>query len=348
MANLSIPSLPGAGGRPSKGSSASAPPALRWSPLLLILLYIISPFFTVGEYERTVVTRFGQFHSLAGPGLHFRIPFVNGLETFPIGIQRMQKDHLNTYTVDNQELDALVTLNYRIPESEVRRVFTTNRDYRANLESFMIDRFKREMGKINITQVAAHRGDVALAVQKSLETEAMSLFGISVVDFQINDIRYTEQYRRAVDAAAIAKAKVEQSEQERRQAEVVAQRQKIQAEGEANAVRETGTRQGRRRAAALDRASQGQGAGRPRRGQGAGGAGPGAALERLAHPARGRQALVGQSAGQHVRHRSPALAQSAVRPDPTARPRPRLPPLRLQQPCAHAAACSVTHSCDSA
>jgi regulator of protease activity HflC (stomatin/prohibitin superfamily) len=102
----------------------------------------------------------------------------------------------------------------------------------------MVDRFKREMGKINITQVAAHRGDVALAVQRSMEAEALSLYGIAIVDFQINDIRYTEQYRRAVDAAAIAKAKVEQSEQERRQAEVVAQRQKIQAEGEANAARE--------------------------------------------------------------------------------------------------------------
>ena len=236
MANLSIPSLPGAGGRSPRGWFGAA--GLAAVAAAAILLYIISPFYTVGEYERTVVTRFGQFHSLAGPGLHFRIPFVNGLETFPIGIQRMQKDHLNTYTVDNQELDALVTLNFRIPEAEVRRVFTTNRDYRANLESFMIDRFKREMGKINITQVAAHRGDVALSVQKSLENEALSLFGISVVDFQINDIRYTEQYRKAVDSAAIAKAKVEQSEQERRQAEVVAQRQKIQAEGEANAVRE--------------------------------------------------------------------------------------------------------------
>jgi regulator of protease activity HflC (stomatin/prohibitin superfamily) len=236
MANLSIPSLPGAGGRSPRGWFGAA--GLAAVAAVAILLYIISPFYTVGEYERTVVTRFGQFDSLAGPGLHFRIPFVNGLETFPIGIQRMQKDHLNTYTVDNQELDALVTLNFRIPETEVRRVFTTNRDYRANLESFMIDRFKREMGKINITQVAAHRGDVALAVQKSLDTEALALFGISIVDFQINDIRYTEQYRRAVDAAAIAKAKVEQSEQERRQAEVVAQRQKIQAEGEANAVRE--------------------------------------------------------------------------------------------------------------
>jgi regulator of protease activity HflC (stomatin/prohibitin superfamily) len=237
MAHTSITSLPGAGGRPGRGILGFGAAGLTVAALLLIL-YIVSPFFTVGEYERTVVTRFGQFHSLAGPGLHFRIPFVNGLETFPIGIQRMQKDHLNTYTIDNQELDALVTLNYRIPETEVRRVFSTNRDYRANLESFMIDRFKREMGKMNITQVAAHRGDVAMAVQKSLETEALALFGISVVDFQINDIRYTEQYRKAVDAAAIAKAKVEQAEQERRQAEVVAQRLKIQAEGEANAVRE--------------------------------------------------------------------------------------------------------------
>ena len=236
MAQLSKPRLPGPGGASRSGLVGVA--GLIALVALLFGLYLVSPFFTVGEYERTVVTRFGQFSSVAGPGLHFRIPFVNGLETYPIGIQRLQKDHLNTYTVDNQELDALVTLNFRINENEVRRVFTTNRDYRANLESFMIDRFKREMGKINITQVAAHRGDVAVAVQKALTTDAMDLYGITIVDFQINDIRYTEQYRRAVDAAAIAKAKVEQSEQERRQAEVVAQRQKIQAEGEANAVRE--------------------------------------------------------------------------------------------------------------
>ena len=160
----------------------------------------------------------------------------------------------------------------------------------------MIDRFKREMGKINITAVAAHRGDVALAVQKSLESDATQLFGINIVDFQINDIRYTEQYRRAVDAAAIAKAKVEQSEQERRQAEVVAQRQKIQAEGEANAVREQARGKADGELLLCHRASQGQGARRPRRGQGAGGAGPGAALQRLADPARVRQALVRQHA----------------------------------------------------
>src|SRR5690242_9757403 len=138
MAQASVPQLPGVGGRASKGMFGVV--GLLVFVIALFGLYLVSPFFTVGEYERTVVTRFGQFSSVAGPGLHFRIPFVNGLETFPIGIQRMTKDHLNTYTVDNQELDAAVTLNYRIAENDVRRVFTTNRDYRANLESFMIDR----------------------------------------------------------------------------------------------------------------------------------------------------------------------------------------------------------------
>ena len=120
MAQLSIPRLPSGGGV-SRGGLFSALGLLAVL-VMLFLLYLVSPFFTVGEYERTVATRFGQFSSLAGSGLHFRIPFVNGLETYPIGIQRLQKDHLNTYTVDNQELDALVTLNFRINENEVRRM----------------------------------------------------------------------------------------------------------------------------------------------------------------------------------------------------------------------------------
>lgn len=119
MAQLSIPQLPSGGGA-SRGGLFSVVGLLALIAVLF-LLYLVSPFFTVGEYERTVVTRFGQFSSVAGPGLHFRVPFVNGLETYPIGIQRLQKDHLNTYTVDNQELDALVTLNFRVNENEVRR-----------------------------------------------------------------------------------------------------------------------------------------------------------------------------------------------------------------------------------
>ena len=245
MVDISAIEVPPSRGLPGTNASSLDPPKLKLglyaaaAVAAALLVNAMSPFFTVGEFERTIVTRFGQVSSVAGPGLHFRLPIVNGLETFPINIQRMSAEHLNTYTIDNQELDAVVTLNYRIPEAEVRRVYTTNRDYKANLEKFMVDRFKRELGKMNITQVAAHRGEVSQAVKRILETEALPLFGIQIVDFQINDIRYTDTYRKAVDAAATAKAKVEQAEQEKREAEVVALKRKIAAEGEANAVRES-------------------------------------------------------------------------------------------------------------
>src|SRR5262249_10677863 len=112
MAHVSTPQQPGSGGRIPRGVFGIAGALLIL--VALFALYLVSPFFTVGEYERTVVTRFGQFSSVAGPGLHFRMPFVNGLEAFAIGIQRMQKDD--------------VTLNYRTAERDVRRVYVTNRD----------------------------------------------------------------------------------------------------------------------------------------------------------------------------------------------------------------------------
>lgn len=224
------------------GETKSVPPKymaiLAGLAALAVVFFTNWPFFTVGEFERTVVARFGQLSHVAGPGLHFRIPFVDTLETFPVNIQRISKTGVNTYTVDNQELNATITLNYRIPEGKVDDVYRNNRDYKANLEYYMVDRFKREMGKVNILQVASRRGEAAASVKKTLEAEATSIFGIEIVDFQITDLSYTDSYRRAVDAAATAKAKVEQAEQEKREAEVVAQRQKIQAEGMANAERE--------------------------------------------------------------------------------------------------------------
>ena len=57
MANLSIPSLPGAGSRSPRSLLRRDRPGGETAQQS-ILRSIISPFQTVGEYERTVVTRF--------------------------------------------------------------------------------------------------------------------------------------------------------------------------------------------------------------------------------------------------------------------------------------------------
>lgn len=63
-------------------------------------------YFTVAQYERAVVSRFGRLSYVADPGLHFKMPFINSVRIYRVDIQQFTTGRLNTYTVDNQEVDA--------------------------------------------------------------------------------------------------------------------------------------------------------------------------------------------------------------------------------------------------
>ena len=204
----------------------------------IVAITLLFSYYSVAEYERVVVTRFGQFVEVSGPGLHFRMPYVNELRTIRVDIASIEGTKINTYTVDNQELDANFVVNYRVPVTEVERVFKNVPDYQTRLRSLATDRFKAVMGTANTGDIAAKRGEVARRVYTLLKTDAERLFGLEIVDFQIIDIEYARSFKDAVGQAATAKALVEKAEQDKRTAEITAQSAKITAIGQADAERE--------------------------------------------------------------------------------------------------------------
>lgn len=211
------------------------------------IIFFLATYFTVAEYERTVVTRFGKFSYVADPGLHFKMPFVNATTTYHTGIESMvisagknaqgQLIGVNTYSVDNQEVDIIATVQYRTPPEKVQFLFENVQDYRTRLFDMIVDRLKSEMGKVNATHVAEKRGEIKKAVQEVLQRDA-KLLGINVTDFQLTNIEYQKGFRDAVAGAANAKAGIDTRENEQRQQEKIAETKKITALGEANAARE--------------------------------------------------------------------------------------------------------------
>jgi len=157
---------------------------------------------------------------------------------FPVNIQELSVEHVNTYTIDNQELDAKMTVFYRLPVESIESIYRNVPDFRERVIALSIDRFKSEMGKINVTQVAQRRGEVRDRIKVVLAADVRNTLGIDIVDFQVPSIDYTSSFRAAVDAGAVAKTLVEKAEQEKRQAEVVADQRRIAAAGEAAAARE--------------------------------------------------------------------------------------------------------------
>ena len=205
--------------------------------ILIIVLFVLSTYFTVEPNEVAVVTRFGQISHVAAPGLHFKLPFADATKFFRTDIQEVSPQRgVNTYTIDNQEVDVLFNVFYRIPEDRVAYVYQNVPDYRDRLFIMAVDRIKAEMGKVNVSSVAERRGELRDKIKAILTNDAKSL-GADVTDVALSDMQYTDSYRQAIAQAAAAKAGVEAKEYQKQQAQKDAETSAIQAEGRANAVR---------------------------------------------------------------------------------------------------------------
>lgn len=205
---------------------------------LIVIVLLSMTVFTVQQNQMAVVTRFGHLEYVAGPGLHFKVPFVNSTQHYRTDIQDIHPDKgVNTYTIDNQEVDVVFTVFYRIPPDKVGYIFSNNRDYQNRLFSIVIDRLKAAMGQVNVQSVAEKRGELRDTIKTILERDAKPL-GVEVTDFQLTDMQYTAAFRQAVNNAAVQKANIESVEYQRQQALKAAETAKIKAQGEANAARE--------------------------------------------------------------------------------------------------------------
>src|ERR1700712_449016 len=199
------------------------------------LLIGSAPYFTVAQNERTVVTNWGKVPYLANPGFHLRIPIVQAITPMPVSVRSIQLDDLNTYTIDSQELEATIVLQYRIPVGRVLDVYSNlGPDYALRLRSMVIDRFKTVIGQVNAIDLASQRGKVASEVLGSIRRDAARLYdGIEITDFQFINFNWNDAYRTAISNASVAKARVDQQEQEKRQAEGSSEKAVVEAQGPA-------------------------------------------------------------------------------------------------------------------
>lgn len=209
-----------------------------------IIVFLLS-YYTVDQYERAVLTRFGNVVQVSDPGLHFKMPFMHNVHTYRTDILSLstpkalnQGQGVSTYTVDNQEVHVVFTVQYRMRPDKVAFIYENVQDLEARLFQIAEDRLKAEMGKVNTSHVAEKRGEIRDGIKKVMQSATATL-GIEVVDFQLNNIEYDNTFKIAVKQAAAARATVETREQERQQAIKVAEKVKIAAQGEANAARET-------------------------------------------------------------------------------------------------------------
>jgi regulator of protease activity HflC (stomatin/prohibitin superfamily) len=206
--------------------------------LILAIVFSASPFFTVEQGEAGVVLRFGKVVKVASPGLNMKIPIMDRVQRMSTRIEKRVYDKVLSYSRDVQEAAIRVSVNYHVPFDKIDEIYTR---YGVNYPERVIDpvvpdRLKKVFGQYQAQTVVSERVKLGQQIEDAIKESVPD--GIVVDSVQFENIDFSANYTKAIEAAAQAEAEVRKSRHELERERVEAQKRVVQAQAQAQQIRE--------------------------------------------------------------------------------------------------------------
>jgi membrane protease subunit HflC len=197
-------------------------------------------FYTVQPTEMAAVRRLGTVVTAepVGPGLHFKAPLIDTVDTIQTSLDTFQLADLTVYTVDNQAVNVNVGLSYKIPPAAVLKLLygvgrSGNVDIAENIRPVLADRVLRVFSTQNTVSISANREEIAGEIRKGVSEALNGIFGIQLVDLQLSSIAYSPSFQASVEAAVQAKNDAIRAENTVVKVRYEGEQQKVQAAAQA-------------------------------------------------------------------------------------------------------------------
>lgn len=202
---------------------------------ILVVVWVISGFYTIREAERGVVLRFGEFHQFVEPGLRWKPTFVDSV--IPVDVQsvRSMPSAGSMLTEDENVVRVEMEVQYRVVEPYKYSFAVTNPE--ESLSQAFDAAIRYVVGHSRMDDVLTSGREVA---RQEVWQELQSIIepynmGISIVDVNFKDARPPEEVKAAFDDAIAA-----QEDEQRfiREAEAYAREIEPRARGQVNRMKE--------------------------------------------------------------------------------------------------------------
>jgi regulator of protease activity HflC (stomatin/prohibitin superfamily) len=205
----------------------------------LVAIYVVfASWYQVDQGERAVVLRFGQLVGESGPGLHFKLPWVDAVRKITVQNQNNRYSNLEAYSRDQQPANLTVSVTYAVsdPSALYEQYGDLEGAVRRLIDPRLTAGIKTIFGQYDavraIQERAALNTDFAAAV-----TSAIDGGPVNIISVQIENIDFSDAYEQSVEQRMLAQVEIQRREQNLRTTEVEAQIARTKAEGEAEAIK---------------------------------------------------------------------------------------------------------------
>jgi membrane protease subunit HflK len=209
---------------------------LRWVAILLALWLVFNCFVLVGEQERGVVLRFGQFNRVMQPGPNFKLPWpIESVSKVQATTVRTFSSSMPVLTRDENIVNVSFNVQYRV--SDPRQFLFGTRDAEEMLKQVAQSVVREQIGRADLDTALNARGPLSVAASTALQASLEAYrTGLAVTELNLQDARPPEQVKPAFDEVNSAQ---QMNERLVNEARAYAARVVPEARGEAARLRTT-------------------------------------------------------------------------------------------------------------
>jgi regulator of protease activity HflC (stomatin/prohibitin superfamily) len=207
---------------------------------LIAVILLFGTYVTIPSGYCGVMTTFGAAsQNVLVPGLHFKLPVVQGIVRMNVQVQKNQLTE-HAASLDLQDVETTVATNWNINNSDASWIYQ-----QIGLEEVLNDRIIQPVVSNAIKAVVAHynaedlvekRDQVRAQIEDLIRKNLLPYHvNVDVDGVSITNFAFSPDYEQAIEQKQVAQQRAQQAEYELQQAKVEAERQVAQAQGQAEA-----------------------------------------------------------------------------------------------------------------
>ena len=171
---------------------------------VVVLILLFSCITTVPTGYTGILTTFGRVEDRTmGAGVHVIAPWQRIVKLD----NRTQKVTITTeaFSSDIQEVDLTMSVNYCIDQTTAQNLYKTvgKEYYSIILEPSILNNTKVAFAKYTAENLLAHRDELTKQIAEKLAEDA-SMYGITIVNLNIENVDFTDAFTNAVEAKQVA------------------------------------------------------------------------------------------------------------------------------------------------
>lgn len=210
---------------------------VTWVILSLSLLTLLLAIVTVRQGTIAVLTIFGKYQRILGPGLNFRIPYFERVHRVVSIQNRSIELDFQAITQDQANVYFKAMLLYSVLDSNEETIknvafkFVDERDFMTALIRTIEGSIRGFVATKRQAEILSLRKEIVESVKESID-HVLETWGYHLLDLQLNDITFDEAITKSM-AQVVASSNLKAAAENEGQALLITKTKAAEAEGNA-------------------------------------------------------------------------------------------------------------------